>query len=512
MPRRLIAAVFTLLPLVAHGAPDWRLADAARQGHSHQVQALLDQGVNPNSRDRGNTPALLWATRHAQTATLRQLLGAGADPNLGDRNGVTALMWAAWNGDQTALQLLLEGGADPRLRDHFGFDALWVGAYNSAGDSAFAAALLEAGADPDSRGPEGITALMLAADRGLRELGETLLQGGARVDIVDQRQRNALHHALLQGHAALLPPLLRAADPAVLNRADSIGLTPLLIAVSRSDPVLIDNLLKAGADANGDGPSPLALSVSTGLCRGMASEALLRHGADPDGRNQHGRPALLLAVAQGCQGLVARLLEAGADINAVDNAGNSVLTEAINSGQLRLARLLLRHGAKPDSQPDGTAHPRGRSKGGATPAIIALLQQHRPASTLLLQELLDAGASVDVRDKHGTPALLLATRNGNHPAVRLLAAAVGDIDATDPSGRSALMIATRAGDRALVEQLLRAGANPRLRDQLYAESAIDIARGSGHDALQALLEQTTTPTDRDPSASSIELPLTARAQ
>lgn len=494
------------------GAPNWRLADAARDGSLSRVQTLLDQGVDPNSRDRSGTPALVWAAIRSQTNTLGQLLSAGADPALGDRNGVTALMWAAWNGDTGSLITLLDAGADPNQQDRYGFTALWVGTYNSAGDSEFAAPLLQAGARPDSPGPNGLTPLMISAKNGLRELGQRLIKAGARIGASDRQRRNALHHALLNGHSALLPALLRAADKETLNQADRIGLTPLLIAVSRGDHALIATLLEAGADANPsnnrnndakdtnsryDPPSPLALSIVTSLCRGQAAETLLQHGADPNGVDQHGRPALLLAVSQGCQGLVDRLLEAGANIDARDSNGIGVLSSAIDSGQLRLARVLLSRGAKPGSE-EGPA------------AIISLLERKHPADGLL-KALLDAGADANARDRHGTPALVLAVRANNEQAVRLLTTAGAQINATDNSGASALMVAAESGRLAIAKVLLEAGADPALRDRMYAESALNKARMTGNTEIERLLQQVTSRSPPGDQATEQEAPLTARS-
>lgn len=530
---RLIALMLGLLPALTEGAATWALADAARDGDEALVQGLLDRGANPNSLDRSATPALVWATRRTGENSIKQLLGAGADPNLGDRNGVTALMWAAWNGDAAAVRTLLEAGADPLRRDAFGFDALWVGCYNSAGDADFAAALLAAGADPDSSGPHRMTPLMLAAEHGLGELIRVLIEGGATVGRVDDQQRNALHHALLQGHLPALPALLDAAEPAGLNQADRIGLTPLLIAVSRNDSALTDHLIAAGARVDGGGPSPLALSVAASQCRATLPEVLLRRGANPNGRDQHGRTGLLLAVGMGCQGLVARLIEAGADLDVSGPSGIGLVTAAIDSGQLRLARHLIQLGAPPDGRPDGGPDNSGpttgsggipgrgphnnpvgglQSGGSDNASIIALLRRGRPAPVPLLEDLLKAGASADARDAQGTPALVLAAAAGDQPAVRRLAAVATDIDATDRRGRSALMVATRAGRRDLVEVLLAAHANPHLRDHLYARSAIDIARAAGDDAIGTLLEHPDRVTGSGPPDAGPNPPLTARAR
>ena len=75
---------------------------------------------------------------------------------------------------------------------------------------------------------------------------------------------------------------------------------------------------------------------------------LLGTGADPDGRDEEGRPALLLAVTSGQERAVEALLRGGARPDSATGSGWTPLHEAARSGALEAARALLDAGAAPD--------------------------------------------------------------------------------------------------------------------------------------------------------------------
>ena len=139
------------------GADDLPLVSAARNGHVHTVQLLLEarcdsqrkdfrgltalhsavehgqleitqlllaDGKDVNLKDaRGDTP-LIRAVDRAQTAVVKLLLAAGADQNLGDMQGRTALIQASKGGCVEVVRLLLEAGACTYLQDADGDTAL----------------------------------------------------------------------------------------------------------------------------------------------------------------------------------------------------------------------------------------------------------------------------------------------------------------------------------------------------------------------------------------------------
>ncbi len=75
------------------------LIDAAKNGDTAAVKALLANGADPNAKaGRVGWTVLMVAAMKGHTAAVETLLGAGADVNAKDKDGWAALMWAANEG------------------------------------------------------------------------------------------------------------------------------------------------------------------------------------------------------------------------------------------------------------------------------------------------------------------------------------------------------------------------------------------------------------------------------
>jgi ankyrin repeat protein len=100
-----------------------------------------------------------------------------------------------------------------------------------------------------------------------------------------------------------------------------------------------------------------------------------------------------------------------------------------------------------------------------------------------LRALLDEGADVDARDRHGNTALMIAAHKNHLEAVRALAAAGADLDRTAKYGLSALMLAIIAGNDEVAMALIGLGANTELRGTgapgFAGKSALDLAEELG---------------------------------
>ena len=84
------------------------LLQAARSGSVGAVRTLLDEGANPNSRNRlGDTP-LNTAARNGQIELVQLLIARGADVNLANLARVTPLMSAAYGGHAEIERVLIE--------------------------------------------------------------------------------------------------------------------------------------------------------------------------------------------------------------------------------------------------------------------------------------------------------------------------------------------------------------------------------------------------------------------
>lgn len=125
------------------------LVNAAEDGDTETLKALLAQGAPVDGRVKGHATALMRASAAGKTDAVQVLLDAGADIEAQKDDGLTALMMAAFFGHSEVVRVLLAHGADPARFDQLGSTALtWA---MSRGFTDVVKILKEAGsAPPDS--------------------------------------------------------------------------------------------------------------------------------------------------------------------------------------------------------------------------------------------------------------------------------------------------------------------------------------------------------------------------
>ena len=124
--------------------------------------------------------------------------------------------------------------------------------------------------------------------------------------------------------------------------------------------------------------------------------------------------------------LAEQLIKKGADPNAVDANGNSLLSTACRWGYADQVQFLLSHGASVDKP---------RSPGGRTALIVACAYY---AKTDVVKTLLDKGADVNAADNKGVTALMMASEFQKADIVKLLLAAGANVKLKDKTGKTAL--------------------------------------------------------------------------
>jgi hypothetical protein len=104
-----------------------------------------------------------------------------------------------------------------------------------------------AGFSPDTRDPAGVTLLNLAARTGNLDMLSTLIEAGARVNLLaEDRGSSALLDAVMIRRSDMARALIEAGADTKLKTKD--GQSALIIAVGAGDEACVEMLLKAGAD------------------------------------------------------------------------------------------------------------------------------------------------------------------------------------------------------------------------------------------------------------------------
>ncbi|TLD28544.1 hypothetical protein PspLS_04037 [Pyricularia sp. CBS 133598] len=330
---------------------DHPLITTARRGYAKSNEVLLKHGADPNANDeRGN--ALKCAILSDNWQVCRQLF---EQPELnvdhGGSDGKAPLLVAVWSKwEKEIIKCLIERGANIEAREpgEWKRTALLLATSRLAPASEVVKILLEHGADITARDSDGWTPLFTAATFGPVEVVQQLIDAGSDVSaICGVEQRTALHAAAHRPE--VLPVLLaQGLDPSIEGLAEH---SPLELAASRS-PAGVRLMLNSPLE------NKVALSIS--LCGAVRSdmgpqdkyqsvEMLLEAGADPNHIDSTGIPLLKYAVEKGDGPIVQILLEFRADINARDVWGNNALHSLGSLASVPLAKLLVNAGAKLDA-------------------------------------------------------------------------------------------------------------------------------------------------------------------
>ena len=80
--------------------------------------------------------------------------------------------------------------------------------------------------------------------------------------------------------------------------------------------------------------------------RYVLSHLFLEHGADVNAVDNDGDSVLVFAVSSGNEGVVKRIIESGANINQKNHMGITPLMVAANNNQREIVIILLESGAK----------------------------------------------------------------------------------------------------------------------------------------------------------------------
>jgi ankyrin repeat protein len=175
--------------------------------------------------------------------------------------------------------------------------------------------------------------------------------------------------ALYHGRRDEADRLLAESGPNALSihEAAAMGVLPRIETLLAQDPT--------SANAwSADGFQPLGLAAFFG--RPEAAALLLARGGEINtrSRNSFGVMALHAALAGPTPEIARSLIDAGADVNAVQQDGVTPLHEAAANGNLALVQLLLDHGADASAR-DGqqrTAADFARERGHSS--VVELLE------------------------------------------------------------------------------------------------------------------------------------------
>ncbi len=199
--------------------------------------------------------------------------------------------------------------------------------------------LLSNGSDPDSLDSQGAPVMLRAAFDGNLDIVEALVCAGALVDCVELSNRlTPLGVAASKGHLDIVKHLIgHGANP---NPSDRHAI-PLNQAAIFGHLPTVEYLINAGADVNGVdayGLCPLTGASEYGYV--AVVRLLLDKGALPDGPKDCETTPLFHAVAKRHCDIVRLLVTAGANLQAIDAYGNSLMDFAAITGDREIISIV----------------------------------------------------------------------------------------------------------------------------------------------------------------------------
>jgi ankyrin repeat protein len=282
-------------------------------------------------------------------------------------------------------------------------------------------------------------------DRAVRDLMESTKD--------DYLALSGMHRLVGRGYDADIERHIRARRPRLPEYShqectqllDKLGWTWLHVAVDLAVPEMVEKVLSEKVDVNArarNGKTPLHLAAAQGNLEIV--ELLLTATPKLNVKNEQGLLAVQLAAQGDLNDIVRLLVAKGSDVPDVLVAAAAGATEKL--------KALLK---------EDPTRVKAKNNAGYTPLLLAA----RAGSATSTQALLDAGASVDVRDEDRWNSLHYAAWLGNDEVAKVLLAHGAAVEArTYANEFRPLHLAAHAGRRQAAETLLQHGADVNARD------------------------------------------------
>lgn len=299
-----------------------------------------------------------------------------------------------------------------------------------------------------------------------------------KLELIKKDQNNLLVLAAFSGNNDLIYALLAAGLD--LSRSNSVGGTPLFVAIQNFNLNIVESLLMGGADPdqmdeNGD----LPLCIAAALGNVDIVRVLVNVSLDLDCYGAEAATPIVLAAEQGHVKIVELLLKAGADPRLPNKDDLTALDVAILMGNSDVVKLLLQY-----------VNPNFRNCNGETPLHLAVANDDKD----IVKMLLEAKAYPDPQDVDGTTPLFLATKRGFTCITSILLKGGADPFLSNHKGITPLFLAAELGFLELIHIFLTCGANPNQAMTFERSTPLYKAAENGYlDVVQALLDAHANP-------------------
>jgi ankyrin repeat protein len=419
---------------------------AVMENYMGLITFLFEKDININIKSTSGATPLHEAARTGNIVIVRMLLERGADVNATDAKGNTALHTGVpSNVHREIITYLLENGADPNIRDEHGDTPLHVAIILNRQLDVIQT-LLGGGSDVHIRNIDGQTPLYLAIQNERDQIIPVLLTYGSEVFAADNSGITPFDIAVKK-NGRLFDMMV---TPETVNQRDSEGNSLLHAAVknrasSRQIGLILDN--RALVDArNRDGDTSLHIAVRTD--QRQSGEFLLSRGANIYAINAAGQSPLYIALSPDTG--IREWMINSTTINSRDGLGNNMLHYASQWNFDAAIPVILRYGVSIEDQ----------NATGETPLFMAV-KSNSPST---IGVLINNRANLNARDGQGNSVLHAAVRwNAVNSASSLISLGI-DINSHSLNGNTPLHDAVTLGMADIETLLINQGADLEARN------------------------------------------------
>ncbi|CAI9725691.1 ankyrin-3-like isoform X1 [Octopus vulgaris] len=293
------------------------LTEAIRKNHIDVAMCLLDYGCNVNMCDRqGASPILVaisqltvyFGQQENPRSLVNRFIELKCDVNLADSSGIRPLYQSAMGGDFELSKLLLENGADINAVDGNGDTVLHAAAYGNSFD--LVKLFIELGCDINKQNDKGETVLWPTISSSNFQITEYLVKHGADINLQEKTEKMTPLHIAIAAHNIKAVRFFIESG-CELNKCNTNGQTPLLLACEKGDDEVVEMLL------------------AQPRCKRNCSSSIA---------------PLHIAVEYGHLAVVKKLVEGGWNINQMNNVGQTAVQLACSLDSMNMVKLLLMYG------------------------------------------------------------------------------------------------------------------------------------------------------------------------
>ncbi|XP_022243336.1 transient receptor potential cation channel subfamily A member 1-like [Limulus polyphemus] len=473
-----------------------RIIKAAASGNLEELDRLMTGDEKRlNYRDKKGRTALHHAASQNRVECVQFIHEHGGDINAQDYDGNTALHLAVESNALETISYLLSNKADSSIRNNEMNGPIHLATELNRVEVLEEMVNHKSQVDTCLRGKHGRRALHVAAIYDHADCARILLsQLKCCPRIPCDNGYYPIHEAAKNGSANAMAALLEWGESIGVSRQemlklyDTDGNVPLHSAVHSGDIKAVNLCLESGALISTQ-QHDLSTPVHLACAQGAIEIVKLMFNAQPEEKSvclntsdaQQMTP-LHCAAMFDHDALVEYLVNEGANINAVDKEGRTVLLLAAARSAWKVMKVLLQSGAEMGTQDNMNRNLLHHIvlAGGSLEDFWNYLNQHQGSSIASL---------MNERDVHGCTPMHYASRTGHLKTIRSLLRLGAVVNLKNNDNQSPLHFAARYGRYNTVRHLLESNRGTLIINEMDGEgkTPLHIASENGHTRVVYLL-------------------------